>query len=255
MTATQTQLRRGTESQCDAGTPVEGEVWVDTTNDRLRLGDGLTTGGIEIPNAFDLQDGSFTSAVSSTGTNDIVLTFDPPIASYVTGMEVNFFAPATNSGAVTIDAGDGPIAFEKISGGAITAMVSGDIVSGAPYTARFNGTKFIQVGGAGGVSQVTGTDGISVSPTSGSPIVRINTNNAVGVGAYAIVLPTSYISNGATFSGGYFIGFRWATNAANFGYPVLTNIGSISGTWRNVSGGTLGDSAASGIAGLCIRIA
>lgn len=231
MTATQTQLRRGTESQCDAGTPVEGEVWVDTTNDRLRLGDGLTTGGIEIPNAFDLQDGSFTSAVSSTGTNDIVLTFDPPIASYVSGMEVNFFAPATNSGAVTIDAGDGPVAFEKISGGAITAMVSGDIVSGAPYTARFNGTKFIQVGGAGGVSQVTGTDGVTVSPTTGSPIVRLNTDNAGGVGAIALLSVAAGIPFGGTTSSGSFVSFS-RSNTGGFGFQIGD---AITGTWRNLS--------------------
>lgn len=37
--------RRGTAAECDAITPAEGELIVDTDNNRLRLGDGSTAGG------------------------------------------------------------------------------------------------------------------------------------------------------------------------------------------------------------------
>lgn len=240
MTATQTQLRRGTEAQCDAGTPVEGEIWVDTTNDRIRIGDAVTTGGIECPNAYDLQDGVFTSATSASGTNELTLVFDPPITSYVSGMEIAFFAPNTNTGSMTIDAGDGAVAFEKVSGGAITAMVAGDVVSGAPYRARFNGTKFIQVGGAGGVSQVTGADGITVSPTSGSPVVRLNTDNALGVGSivWAAYGSSTLLANGSTTSGGNLSPLILKT-ASVWGNFTFSYGSSLTGTWRNISGASL----------------
>lgn len=252
MTATQTQLRRGTEAQCDIGTPVEGEVWVDTTNDRLRIGDAVTLGGIECPNVFDLQDGLFTSATSVSGTNNLTLVFDPPITSYVTGMELSFFAANTNTGSMQIDAGDGSVAFEKASGGTITAMVAGDIIAGAPYRARFDGTKFVQVGSSAGVSQVTGADGITVSPTSGSPIVRTNTNNALGVGAVAFLRYTDSpaLTNGSTTSGANLIPMTFVYNAT-FGLWQSTSGTTLSGTWRNISGNTL---SSAGI-GLFIRTA
>lgn len=44
-TATQVQLRRGTSSQVAGFTGVQGEVVVDTTNNRVVVGDGMTVGG------------------------------------------------------------------------------------------------------------------------------------------------------------------------------------------------------------------
>jgi Major tropism determinant N-terminal domain len=41
----QLQLRRGTASQVTSGTPAQGEPWVDTTNNRVCIGDGSTAGG------------------------------------------------------------------------------------------------------------------------------------------------------------------------------------------------------------------
>ncbi len=41
----QLQLRRGTLAQVAAATPQQGEVWVDTTYNKLRVGDGSTAGG------------------------------------------------------------------------------------------------------------------------------------------------------------------------------------------------------------------
>jgi Major tropism determinant N-terminal domain len=41
----QLQLRRGTASQVTSGAPAQGEPWVDTTNNRICIGDGSTAGG------------------------------------------------------------------------------------------------------------------------------------------------------------------------------------------------------------------
>ena len=41
----QLQLRRGAASQVTSGTPAQGEPWVDTTNNRICIGDGSTAGG------------------------------------------------------------------------------------------------------------------------------------------------------------------------------------------------------------------
>ncbi len=45
MTTTQVQARRGTAAQVAAMTPAQGEIVVDTTNNRMVVGDGSTAGG------------------------------------------------------------------------------------------------------------------------------------------------------------------------------------------------------------------
>ena len=46
--ATQVQLRRGTSTQNDSFTGAQGELTFDTTNKRVRIHDGATTGGFEL---------------------------------------------------------------------------------------------------------------------------------------------------------------------------------------------------------------
>jgi len=41
----QLQLRRGPAAQVTSGTPAQGEPWVDSTNNRICIGDGSTAGG------------------------------------------------------------------------------------------------------------------------------------------------------------------------------------------------------------------
>ena len=46
--ATQVQLRRGTEAENDAFTGAEGEITIDTTNDTIRVHDGVKKGGYPV---------------------------------------------------------------------------------------------------------------------------------------------------------------------------------------------------------------
>jgi hypothetical protein len=64
--AVQVQLRRGTSSQNDSFTGVEGEITVDTTNQTLRVHDGSTAGGYALNRLTDGDKGDIT--VSSNGT-------------------------------------------------------------------------------------------------------------------------------------------------------------------------------------------
>ena len=47
--ATQVQMRRGTSSENDEFTGAEGEITIDTTNDTIRVHDGVKKGGYSIP--------------------------------------------------------------------------------------------------------------------------------------------------------------------------------------------------------------
>lgn len=248
MTATQTQLRRGTSAQCDAMTPAEGEAVVDLTNDRLRLGDGLLAGGIVIPNAYDLQKRSFDAGAAGGTANALTLTLTPAPTGYTTNMAVTFKATAGNTGATTINVnGLGIKDINKVSGGSVVALASGDLVNGGYYTAWYDGTKFIIAGalGSGGVTSVTGSGGVSVSGSTGAVTFTLNTNNALGVGAVALgrVVFGTIAAADVSASNQLDVGYFNATGALTIG-------ARLSGTWRNITGQTL----TTGQGGLFIRV-
>ena len=237
MATTQVKRRRGTAAQCDAMTPAEGEIIYDTTNDRLRVGDGSVAGGFALPNAYDVQNGAF-NTVNASGTNTLTVTLAPVPAFYTTNMTITFKAAATNTGAVTLNVNSlGAKNIQKASSGALAALSSGDLTIGAFYTVRYDGTQFVLEGGVGGgVTSVTGSGGITVSPTTGSPNVSINTNNAMGVGAIAFLryVETPALANGSTTAGSNLRTINISTAGA-----LVPTVSSPSGTWRNIQGVTI----------------
>lgn len=143
MTATQTQLRRGTAAQCDAMTPAEAEPIVDLTNDRLRIGDGVKAGGFPIPNGYDIQQAAMNFAVAGGSANALTLTVYPVPPGYAQPMNLRFRATSTNTGATTIDVnGLGAKNIYKWSSGSLVALSGGDLRSGGIYEISYDGTQF-----------------------------------------------------------------------------------------------------------------
>lgn len=142
--STEVQRRRGTSAQCDAMTPAEAEVVIDLTNDRQRLGDGITAGGIHIPNERDLRKQNFVFAVAGGTGNAITLTFSVPILEYSQGLALEFQVSANNTGAVTINAsGLGNRDIYKVSGNSLVPLSGGELVSGGIYRVTYDGSRFI----------------------------------------------------------------------------------------------------------------
>lgn len=107
-----------------------------------------------------------------------------------------------------------------------------------------------------GVTAVTGTNGITVTPTTGSPVVSMNTNNPGGIGAFFIGFnnSASTITNGSTIAGSDLAYASFKTTVTN----EITKISAgLSGTWRNVSSISLitPNSSTSGGIGIWIRTA
>lgn len=143
MTATQTQIRRGTAAQCDAMTPASSEVIHDTTNNRLRAGDGSRQGGWEIPNFTDIQKQVFGYAAAGGTTNALTLTLAPALIAYGAGVSIEFKATANNTGAMTVDVnGRGAVNIKKMKNGTLSAMESGDVKNGGIYRITHDGTQF-----------------------------------------------------------------------------------------------------------------
>lgn len=162
MTATQTQIRRGTESQCNAMTPVEGEVIADLTNDRLRLGDGVTLGGIVQASAADIRQNAFIFATAGGSANALTATISPVPASYSQPLSVKVKATATNTGATTINVnGLGTKNIYKLKSGVLVPLEANDIISGVIYDLVYDGTQF-QLSGMGGSAEAGGYELLDV---------------------------------------------------------------------------------------------
>lgn len=253
--STETKLRRGTAAQCDAMTPAEGELVVDLTNDRTRLGDGAKLGGFHQASAADVQRQNFVYATAGGTANAITLTPGVGLSSYSNGCSFEFRAAADNTGATTIAvSGLSAISIQKVSSGVLTSLTAGDIKNGIVYRVTYNGTSFQLIGaGTGSVVSITAGDGLSGGTITASGTISINTNNSLGVGAYAILLNQtgSTISNGNTAAGSLLRAIGWSTS----GQATIPANG-ISGTWRNVSGETLSaQSTTQPCIGLFVRVA
>lgn len=183
MTAHQQQLRRGTSAQCDAMTPAVGEPIVDTSNNRIRIGDGSRAGGFSIPNAFDLQQNAFNFAVAGGTANALTVTLSPAPAAYNQPLAFWVKATATNTGATTINVNSlGLKNIYKVSGGSISALTAGDIVNGGLYLLIYDSTQFqlfgLQTTGLVSVSQgdLNTSTGTFSAATGGLTVIAASYN-------------------------------------------------------------------------------
>lgn len=143
MTANQVQIRRDTAGNLATSTPALGELGYDTTNKRILAGDGSTLAGIPHINFLDHINNTFTQVTAGGTGNAITLTLTKAPSAYAQGMTLAFKATANNTGAVTVNVnGLGAKNLQKISSGALAALVSGDIVSGGMYWIVYDGTQF-----------------------------------------------------------------------------------------------------------------
>lgn len=143
MTATQTQIRRDTDTNLMAATPALAELGYNQTTKRIHVGDGSTLGGTILPNASDTQLSSFSFGVAGGAANAITLTLNPSPVSYSQPLRIQFRATNTNTGGTTIDVnGIGTRNILKYSSGSLVALTAGDIVSGGIYEIVYDGTQF-----------------------------------------------------------------------------------------------------------------
>ena len=118
------QFRRGTSGELDAITGAEGEIFVDLDTNRIRVHDGVTQGGIELPTLSET-----TSNVNITGGS----------ASLDTLTVGSFVFPTTggSNGQVLSTDGSGALSFIDGGGGGLEEDANGDITvtpSGGDFT-------------------------------------------------------------------------------------------------------------------------
>lgn len=264
MTATQTKLRNGTAAQCDAMTPVAAEVIVDTTNDRLRVGDGARAGGWPVPNFMDIQNLTFIS-VDATGTGDaqeIDVAMRPSAyASYQC-----FVSKAVGTNTVTAptlnvmgDSGSllGAKTIKKKTSAGLAALAPGDIQSGCIYRYVYTGTYF----------QVESVD---IPPPSGMALLKDEVFSGVAQVDFTGLMSATYYSYDweidvlpATDSVALQLltsannGSSWDTGAGNYAYDNIgdtlgsantaDSVNSTSATAMLIGSDNIGNAAAEGL--------
>ena len=194
--ATQVQFRRGTTSQNNAFTGAQGEFTVDTEQWTIRIHDGTTPGGRQVPTLTATQ--TFTNKTMSTNSvwngNAIGLGYGGTGAAlsgvagavvYSTGSAMALSLAGTSGQVLTSGGTSGPTwvnASALSTGTATTATTATNIAGGSAgylvYQEDTNTTNFIAPGTTGYILKSTGA---STPPSWVTPDLTIGTT-AVAVG-------------------------------------------------------------------------
>lgn len=150
-----------------------------------------------------VQDGGPAYLVGVAGTNTITASLSPAITAYAAGQTFRFVASGANTGATTVNVNG--LGAKAVTKNGTTALVTGDIVSGAVYTLTYDGTQF-QISGSmfsgssfaasGANSDITSLSAVTsiTGLTSVIPQVRQLQPISASVAANALTISASALS-------------------------------------------------------------
>lgn len=204
-----------------------------------------------LANALALLGAASISALTTAGgTTAFTLTTGRSLAAYTSGLSFVAKMNATNTGASTLNVdGLGAKNIYKRSGSAISAVVAGDLVSGAFYRFDYDGTQFVAAvaGGLTGVATQVFTGSGTYTPTAGMRYCIIECLGGGGGGGGVASSGGSGAAGGGG-AGGY---SRKLATAANVGTSQTVTIGAAGavGSAGNNNGGAGGDTS---VGTLCV---
>jgi hypothetical protein len=147
--------------------------------------------------------------VTVTGVDTLLGSLSPALTTYVTGAVYYFIAPATNTGAVTLNIDT--LGAKNVTRDGTTALVAGDIVSGEMVAVVYDGTRFQLI----------------------SPVNSFTNLNVSG---------TLTVAGNSTLNGNLQVGNAGA-DTVNFqasGWTLTNNV-SVTGTWADIGTITTAD--------------
>lgn len=214
MTATQVQRRRGTAAQCDAMTPADAEIIVDQTNDTIRVGDGVTAGGLMIPNHKQIVQQVFNYATAGGTANALTITPLKPCPPPGNGSKLQFKAAFDNTSAMTLDDGNGAVAINVDLGTGMGGVPAGTVKLGQIYEVVHDGTVWQLKFAIPNFSAIPQNTMVSASAAGANP-VQINMDFTT-YSEYEI-----QFNMGMSGSNGYII--YYSTDNVNYGQSFNQN--------------------------------
>ncbi len=104
-------------------------------------GSAVATLATDLPQYQQIQSGASTYLTGVAGTNTITASLSSPaLVAYAAGNSFKFISAGANTGAVTINING--IGAKSITKNGATALVTGDILSGATIEITYDGTQF-----------------------------------------------------------------------------------------------------------------
>jgi hypothetical protein len=205
--------------------------------------------------------------VTVTGTDTLTGTLTPALVAYVTGAVYYFVAPATNTGAVTLNIDT--LGAKAVTRDGTTALVAGDIVSGEMVAVVYDGTRFqlisavnsftnLNVSGTLTVAGTTTLNGNLQVGNAGSDTVNFQasgwtlTNNVSVIGTWADIgtITTADINggtiDGTTIGGGTAAAGTFTTATATTGNITTVNATTVDSTNLEVTNLKAKDGTAAG---------
>jgi hypothetical protein len=154
----------------------------NTTVSAVSIAEGTAPSNInDAMRAMIAQSKGALLAVTSAGTNTITCTFAPVPDAYVSGWLYPFKAGGTSTGAATFNANSlGAKDVKKMAGGAKTALVGGEIVTGGFYTLRYDGTDMILDASPPKVAQMVKSSISAATGTTTIPLDNTKPQNTEG---------------------------------------------------------------------------
>jgi len=143
--ATQVQIRGATETTQEARTLTSRELDINTTDNRICVHNGSTTGGVPHINYADYQNQEYVYGAAS-GTDAITVDMAKAPSAYQTGQRFTFKAANTNTGSATINInslGAKTLKKKDVGSGSLVTLDAGDIIQNAIYTVFYDGTDMI----------------------------------------------------------------------------------------------------------------
>ena len=200
---------------------------------------GAGTARTDAASLATIQDGTGVYVATVGGTADVItLTASPAITAYTAGQLFSWIASGANTTNVTVNVN--AVGAKAVTKNGSTALIAGDIPSGALVSARYDGTRFqlASIGAATGLATSGGTmtgdiamSGASIIETEGAVVASATTTEiwATDGNTRHITGTTTITSLGTAPQAGrwqkiIFDGALTLTHGANLNLPGSANI-------------------------------
>jgi hypothetical protein len=164
--------------------------------------------------AGQIQDNTLTYLTTVAGTNVITAVAPVLMSAYATGQTFYFIAAGGNTGAVTVNINAiGAKAVKKTDG---SALISGDILTGAAVQIMYDGTNFQLLSDSNGTNETVGNLTVTGTTTATGLITANGGVSGALNGSLGATTPSTVVATDLTTTGNTILG-NASTDTLNVG--------------------------------------